>query len=71
LQETKYMAEAMGGTWSFIKYLIDTISKMAKYYFLSKKIRYRFKRLEKSKKILFRKKLTSKYVGYVLATGKK
>ncbi|AKB42491.1 class I SAM-dependent methyltransferase [Methanosarcina vacuolata] len=71
LQETKYMAEAMGGTWSFIKYLIDTISKMAKYYFLSKKVRYRFKRLEKSKKILFRKKLTSKYVGYVLATGKK
>jgi len=71
LQETKYMAEAMGGTWSFIKYLIDTISKMAKYYLLSKKVRYRFKRLEKSKKILFRKKLTSKYVGYVLATGKK
>lgn len=71
LQETKYMVEAMGGTWSFVEYLIDTISKMLKYYLLSKKIRYRFKRLEKSKKILLRKKSTSKYVGYVLATGKK
>lgn len=71
LQEIKYMAEAMGGTWSFVEYLIDTISKMMKYYLLSKKIRYRFKRLEESKKIFFRKKSTSKYVGYVLATGKK
>jgi hypothetical protein len=70
LQETKYMAEAMGGTWSFVEYLIDTILKMTKYYLLSKKIRYRFKRLEESKKILLRKKSTSKYVGYVLATGK-
>ena len=71
LQETKYMAEAMGGTWSFVEYLIDTVSKILKYYLLSKKIRYRFNKLEKSKKILLRKKSTSKYVGYVLATGKK
>ncbi|WP_292391914.1 class I SAM-dependent methyltransferase [Methanosarcina sp. UBA5] len=71
LQETKYMAEAMGGTWSFVEYLIGTILKMTKYYLLSRKIRYRFKRLEESKKILLRKKSTSKYVGYVLATGKK
>lgn len=49
LQETKYMAEAMGGTWS-LWYLKDTILKMTKYYLLSKKIRYRFKRLEESKK---------------------
>ncbi len=71
LQETKYMAEAMGGTWSFVEYLIYTIPKMMKYYLLSKKIRYRLKRLEESKKVLLRKKSTSKYVGYVLATGKK
>lgn len=55
LQETKYMAEAMGGTWSFVEYLIDMILKVTKYYLLSKKIRYRFKRLEESKKILLRK----------------
>ncbi len=71
LQETKYMAEAMGGTWSFIKFLIDPLLKMVKYSLLSRKIRYRFKRLGESKKILIRKKSTAKYVGYVLATGRK
>jgi ubiquinone/menaquinone biosynthesis C-methylase UbiE len=71
LQETKYMAEAMGGTWSFVKFLIGPILKMVKYSLLSRKIRYRFKRLAESKKILLRKKSTSKYVGYVLATGRK
>ena len=71
LQEIKNMAEAMGGTWSFVEYLIDLIFKMVKYSLLSRKIRYRFKRLGEGKKILLRKKSTSKYVGYVLATGRK
>jgi ubiquinone/menaquinone biosynthesis C-methylase UbiE len=71
LQETKNMAEAMGGTWSFVKYLTGPILKMVKYSLLSRKIRYRFKRLGEGKKILFRKKSTSKYVGYILATGRK
>ncbi len=71
LQETKYMAEAMGGTWSFVEFLIGPILKIVKYSLLSRKIRYRFKRLGESKKILLRKKSTSKYVGYVLATGRK
>ena len=71
LQETKNMAEAMGGIWSFVEYLISPILNTAKYFLLSRKIRYRFKRLEEGKKIFLRKKSTSKYLGYVLATGRK
>lgn len=70
LQETKNMADAMGGNWNFAKYLTGTILKIVKYSLLSKKLRYQFKRLEESKKILLRKKSTSKYVGYLLATGR-
>lgn len=70
LQETKYMAEAMGGTWSFVEYLIDTILKMTKYYLLSKKIRYRFKRLEESKKSSS-EKINLKICGLRIRYGKK
>lgn len=71
LQEIKNMAEAMGGTWIFVEYLINLTLKIVKYSLLSRKIRYLFKRLAEGKKILLRKKSTSKYVGYVLATGRK
>lgn len=71
LQEMKNVADAMGGTRIFVEYLINLTLKMVKYSFLSGKIRYRFKRLSEGKKILLRKKSTSKYVGYVLATGRK
>lgn len=70
-QEIKSMAEAMGGTWIFVEYLINLTLKLVKYSLLSRKIRYRFKRLAEGKKVLLRKKSTSKYVGYVLATGRK
>ncbi len=69
LQETRNMADAMGGAWSFVKYLIGAILKTVKYFLLSRKIRSQIKKLEEGKKILLRKKSTSKYVGYVLATG--
>ena len=71
LQEIKSITEEMGGTLNFAEFLISLIFKMAKYSLLSKKIRYRFKKLGKGKKILLRKKSTSRYVGYVLATGRK
>jgi ubiquinone/menaquinone biosynthesis C-methylase UbiE len=70
LQEMKTIAYAMGGTRIFVEYLINLTLKMVKYSLLSRKIRYRFKRLAEGKKILLRKKSTSKYVGYVLATGR-
>jgi ubiquinone/menaquinone biosynthesis C-methylase UbiE len=71
LREIKSIAEAMEGTWVFVEYLINLTLKIVKYSLLSRKIRYRFKRLAEGKKILLRKKSTSKYVGYVLATGRK
>ena len=71
LQDIRNMADAMGGTWSFVEYLIGTILKTVKYFLLSRKIRSQIKKLEEGKKILLRKKSTSKYVGYVLATGRK
>jgi ubiquinone/menaquinone biosynthesis C-methylase UbiE len=70
-QEIKNITEAMGGTLNFADYFISLILKMAKYLLLSKKIRDRFKKLGEGKKILLRKKSTSMYVGYVLATGRK
>jgi hypothetical protein len=71
LEEIKAFNEAMGGTWKSIGYLTGLILKMGKFYLLSKNIRYRFKRLGEGKKILLRKKSTSKFVGYVLVTGRK
>jgi ubiquinone/menaquinone biosynthesis C-methylase UbiE len=71
LQETRNMADVMGGAWSFVQYLIGAILKTVKYFLLSRKIRSQIKKLEEGKIILLRKKSTSKYVGYVLATGRK
>lgn len=71
IKELKNMAESIGGVWSFVEYLLNLIFKMVKYSLLSRKIRHRFKMLGEGKKILLRKKSTSKYVGYVLATGRK
>jgi ubiquinone/menaquinone biosynthesis C-methylase UbiE len=71
LQETRNMIDAMGGTLSLMEFLIGSILKTVKYFLLSKKIRYRFKKLDEGKRILLRKKSTSQYVGYVLATGRK
>ncbi|MFZ2499729.1 class I SAM-dependent methyltransferase [Methanosarcina sp.] len=71
IKELKNMAESIGGAWSFVEYLLNLIFKMVKYSLLSRKIRHRFKMLGEGKKILLRKKSTSKYVGYVLATGRK
>lgn len=69
LGEVKALMEGMGGSWNFALYFAELILKMGKYSLLSRKIRYRFKRLGEGKKILLRKKSTSKYAGYVLATG--
>ena len=71
LQEINNIKEAMGGTWSLIEYSASLGLKFIKYYLLSGKIRHRFRKLGEGKKILLRKKSTSKYTGYVLATGKK
>ncbi|MGB9131037.1 MAG: class I SAM-dependent methyltransferase [Methanosarcina sp.] len=71
IKELKNMAESIGGAWSFVEYLLNLIFKMVKYSLLSRKILHRFKMLGEGKKILLRKKSTSKYVGYVLATGRK
>ena len=70
-QEIRNMAEGMGGALTFLEYLIGLSLKILKYFVLSRKIRYRFKRLAEGKSILLRKKSTSKYVGYILATGRK
>jgi ubiquinone/menaquinone biosynthesis C-methylase UbiE len=67
--EVKALMEGMGGIWNFALYFAELVLKMGKYSLSSRKIRYRFKRLGEGKKILLRKKSTSKYVGYVLATG--
>jgi ubiquinone/menaquinone biosynthesis C-methylase UbiE len=69
LAEVKALIEGMGGSWNFARYFADLMLKMGKYSLFSKKIRCRFRRLVEGKKILARKKLTSKYAGYVLATG--
>jgi hypothetical protein len=70
-QEIRKIKEAMGGTWSLIEYSASLGLKFIKYYLLSEKIRHRFRRLGEGKRILLRKKSTSKYTGYVLVTGKK
>jgi len=67
--EVKALMEGMGGIWNFALYFAELTLKTGKYSLLSRKIRYRFKRLGEGKKILLRKKSTSKYAGYVLATG--
>jgi len=69
LGEVKALIEGMGGSWNFTLYFAELMLKMGKYSLFSRKIRYRFKRLGEGKKILLRKKSTSKYTGYVLATG--
>lgn len=69
LGEVKALIEGVGGTWNFAMYFAELMLKMGKYFLISRKIRYRFKRLGEGKKILLRKKSTSKYTGYVLATG--
>lgn len=69
LGEVKALIEEMGGIWRLVLYFAELMLKMGKYSLFSRKIRYRFKLLGKGKKILLRKKSTSKYVGYVLATG--
>jgi len=69
LGEVKALIEGMGGSWKFVRYSAELILKMGKYALFSRKIRHRFKRLGEGKKILLRKKSTSKYLGYVLATG--
>lgn len=69
LLEVKALIEGMGGSWNFTRYFAELMLKMGKYSLLSKKIRHRFKRLGDGKKILLRKKSSSKYAGYVLATG--
>lgn len=71
LQEVKNIVESMGGILNLAEYFISLILKMAKYALLSRRIRDRFRKLGKGKKILIRKKSTSMYVGYVLATGRK
>lgn len=70
-QELRKIKDAMGGTWSLIEYSASLGLKFIIYYLLSGKIRHRFRRLGEGKRILLRKKSTSKYTGYVLATGKK
>ncbi len=69
LGEVKALIAGMGGSWKFALYFTGLMLKMGKYSLFSRKIRHRFKRLEEGKKILLRKKSTSKYAGYVLATG--
>lgn len=70
-QEIRKIKKAMGGSWALIEYAAGLSLKLVKYYILSGKIRHRFRRLGEGKRILLRKKSTSKYIGYVLATGKK
>lgn len=67
--EVKALVEGMDGIWNFALYFAELMLKMGKYSLFSRKIRYRFKRLGEGKKILLRKKSTSKYAGYVLTTG--
>lgn len=69
LAEVKALIEGMGGSWNSARYFAELILKMGKYSLFSRKIRYRFKRMGEGKKILLRKKSTSRYAGYVLATG--
>ena len=71
LEEVKKLVWAMGGTLEFVRYFSSVAVKMIKYMLVSKKIRQRFRKLGEGKKILLRKKPTSRYVGYVLATGTK
>lgn len=67
--EVKALIEGMGGIWKFALYFTGLMLKMGKYSLFSRRIRHRFKRLGEGKKILLQKKSTSKYAGYVLATG--
>ncbi|HIH94296.1 TPA: class I SAM-dependent methyltransferase [Methanosarcina acetivorans] len=69
LGEIKTFIEGMEGIWNFTFHFAELMLKIGKYSLFSRKIRYRFKRLGEGKKILLRKKSTSKYAGYVLATG--
>ncbi|AKB23741.1 Putative methyltransferase YodH [Methanosarcina sp. MTP4] len=71
LEEAKKLIRAMDGLLEFARYFSSVSVKMIKYTLISKKIRHRFRRLGEGKKILLRKKSTSRYVGYVLATGTK
>ncbi|WP_440946720.1 class I SAM-dependent methyltransferase [Methanosarcina sp. T3] len=71
LGEVKALIEGMGWSWNFALYFAELILKTGKYSLFSRKIRHRFKKLGEGKKILLRKKSTSKYVGYILATGMK
>ncbi|MFQ5887272.1 MAG: class I SAM-dependent methyltransferase [Candidatus Hydrothermarchaeales archaeon] len=67
IRDTPQIITEMGGWVQLSKVMV----RMIKYSLLSKEIRSRFKRLQKTKAVFLRKKSTSKHVGYVLGTGKK
>lgn len=71
LKEFKLVIRTMGGFGKFTRLFIRLMTGMTRYTISSRKIRNRFMQLSKGKRILTRKRTTSKYVGYVLAVGRK
>ena len=71
LGESPRIIREIGGAGIFFNMMI----RFTKYYLRSKKIRHRFKKLSKAKRILVGSPMfpssTSKYVGYILGVGKK
>lgn len=65
IRDSPYIIKEMGG-WGKV---VGLMARMAKYTLISKKIRNRFKQLQKVKYVLMRKKTTSRHVGYILGTG--
>jgi ubiquinone/menaquinone biosynthesis C-methylase UbiE len=71
LGESPEIIREIGGFWMTFRMMI----RFTKYYILSKKIRERFKKLNKAKRVLVGSPMfptkTSKHVGYILGVGKK
>ena len=67
LRDSPHIIREMGGLFAVFTVLLRT----AKYWIQSKKARLRFSALQKIKTVFLRKRSTSKYIGYVIGTGRK
>ncbi len=67
LRDMPYIIHESGGLVKLVKIM----GRIVKYAILSKKIRDRFRGLQKVKSVFLRKRSTRKYVGYILGSGKK
>jgi ubiquinone/menaquinone biosynthesis C-methylase UbiE len=67
LRDSPHIIREMGGPIAVFKVLFRT----SKYWVLSRVARRRFSALQKIKSVFLRKRSTSKYVGYIIGTGRK